>query len=169
MMLNAPKTYNPNPPPLHPDDEHRVAFHMAEFSALKSEIAELVKVASSNLQYALAVSGGITAWLLTTKAPEAGEKLLFPMTAGNLRYAAFVLPLVVSAVFGALASAAYQRIGQKGCYLRDIEDHLRAEGLGWERRFEARPRALGGLYSAAWFGLMMFDLAVASLAFVRPS
>jgi hypothetical protein len=156
------------PPKLHlalaPENQNRITFHMAEFSALKAEIAELVKVASTNLQYALAATGGITAWLLTTKVPNADEKLLFPVHLAQLRYS-FLLPLLLSIAFGTLAGAAYSRINDKAVYLRLLEDWLRAAGLGWERTFKARPRTLGALYFTTWIGLLVVDLIVATLAF----
>ena len=153
-------------PPLRPNDQDRIAFHMAEFSALKSEIADLVKVASSNLQYALAVSGAITSWLVVSvKWPRFGA-VSRPLSAENLRYA-FLLPLLLSALFGMLALAAYLRIGMKGDYLSCIEDRLRARGLGWERHFKQRPRTLGALYLAVWSCLIGFDLIVAYIG-LRP-
>jgi hypothetical protein len=167
-MSNGPAPSEPLPPELHPplapQNEHRIAFHMAEFSALKAEIAELVKVASSNLQYALAASGGITAWLLTAKVPEDGKTLLFPAKLQG-PHLVFLLPLLLSVAFGMLAAAAYLRIGHKAEYLKLLESWLRAAGLGWERLFEHRPRMLGWLYGGTWGGLLIFDLVVASLAF----
>lgn len=151
-------------PVLAPENQTCMSFHMAEFTALKAEIAELVKVASSNLQYALAASGGITAWLLSAKVPDTGEKLLFPLEPVQLRYA-FLLPLLLSVAFGTLAGAAYGRIGYKAKYLKLLEDWMRAAGLGWERRFGTRARTLGGLYIATWVGLLAIDLMVASLTF----
>jgi hypothetical protein len=156
------------PPRLHPalapGNQDRITFHMAEFTALKAEIAELVKVASSNLQYALAASGGITAWLLSANMPKAGEKLLFPLDPVYLRYA-FLLPFLLSVAFGTLAGTAYSRMGDKAVYLKLLEDWLKAAGLGWERQFGHRKRTLGGLYFATWVGLLVIDLTVACLAF----
>jgi hypothetical protein len=136
-MNNKQAASEPLPPESHPlldpQLEHRVTFHMAEFSALEAEIAEMMKAASTNLQYALAASGGITAWLLSAKAPKAGETLLVPAGPDQLRYA-FLLPLLLSVAFGTIAAAASRRIGDKVEYLKLLEDWLRAAGLGSERR-----------------------------------
>ncbi len=168
-MVDSPALGIPLPPksqpPLAPKDEDRVKFHMAEFSALKAEVAELVKVASSNLQYALATSGGVTAWLLSAKAPKGEEKLLFSAQLHAQMHYAFLLPLLLALAFATLAFAAYRRIGHKAEYLKLLESWLRAAGLGWERKFEHRTRMLGWLYGATWVGLLAFDAIVASLAF----
>ena len=44
------------------------AFHEAEFTALKSEIVELVKAAAANFQYAVLSSGAIFAWIVAARS-----------------------------------------------------------------------------------------------------
>lgn len=140
------------------------AFHMAEYSTMKAEIGELVKAASSNLQYALAVSGGLAAWLLSAKAPKAGEQMMFSVNPEHLRLA-FLLPILLSSAFGFLALAAYNRIKTKLDYLRKVEDRFRMDGLGWQHEAAARPKALGGLYGAVWFALTLVNAAFVVVGF----
>src|SRR5690348_13125423 len=48
-----------------PIETNYTSFHQAEFTAIKSEIAELVKASSANFQYAVLASGGIFTWIVT--------------------------------------------------------------------------------------------------------
>ena len=139
-------------------------FHMAEYSTMKVEIGELVKAASSNLQYALAISGGLAAWLLSAKAPKADEQMLFSFDPEHLRLA-FLLPILLSSAFGFLALASYSRIKTKLDYLRKVEVRFRMDGLGWQHEAAARPKTLGGLYGAVWFGLTLMNAAFAMVGF----
>jgi hypothetical protein len=128
---------------------------MAEFAALKSEIAELVKQTGTYMTFAIASFGAITTWLLTNPMPS--EVVLW----------ARWLPLTVSGLFGSLAAAAYLRMGEKGVYLRKIDERLSAAGLGWEKEFSKRPRIMGAFYTLSWGALNLAGL-ITGLALPFP-
>ena len=127
----------------------RVAFHMAEFGALKSEIAELVRQTSASMTFAVTASGAIAAWLLT-----------HPMDAEILRWARW-LPVTVSALFGLFALGAYVRMADKGSYLRKVEARLALDGLGWEGAFAGRSPWIGIFQVLGWGVLNLLGLAMA--------
>src|SRR5688500_16731049 len=128
--------------------DHRVAYNMAEFEALKSEIGSLVDQTTTNLTYAIAVSGGVLAWLLTHSVPPK----LFVVATG--------IPFVVAALFAAYTGACYLRIGVKADYLAEIEQMLSLPGLGWEGRFQKRHALIGAVNFAIWLVLLAASAAV---------
>lgn len=131
----------------------RVAFHMAEFEALKAEIAELVKQTGSYMTFAITASGGIAAWLLTNRMePE-------------ILWWARWLPLVVSALFGCFAMAAYLRMADKGRYLQKIEERLGFDGLGWERAFGKHSPLIGTFQLLGWGAMNALGLFMALAQF----
>lgn len=127
----------------------RIAFHMAEFEALKAEIAELVKQTTAHMSFAVAACGAILAWLLTHPMP--GEVIAW----------ARWLPLVVSGLLGLFALAAYLRVGEKGSYLRTLETRLAFPGLGWESKFRRRAPLIGLFQFVGWGVLNGLGLAAA--------
>jgi hypothetical protein len=122
-------------------NKDRIAYHLAEFTALKSEIGELIRQSNAYLTYAIATSGGVAAWLLT-----------HPEDAGPVGPARW-RPLTVSFLFGLLSLVSYVRIGEKGAYLRKLEDRLGAFGLGWEREIKRRPRMIFAVHVTMWGAL----------------
>jgi hypothetical protein len=119
---------------------------MAEFNALKREIAELVKQTSTCMTFAITTSGGIIAWLLAN--PEVDWRARW-------------LPLTLTALFGCLAGSYYIRIGQKGAYLRKLEGGLGTKGLGWEREPKHPPRLIAAIHTLCWGALNAIGIAVA--------
>src|SRR5579863_1141588 len=74
-------------------------FHNAEFTALKSEIAEIIKAAAANFQYALVGSAAVLTWLAPGEHTVAHVLTTAP-------YAA-LLPFVLSCLFFWLTSGLY--------------------------------------------------------------
>jgi len=130
--------------------EHRIAYAMAEFEALKGEIAALVDQTTRNLNYAIAVSGGVLAWLLTHKVDP------------NLFRLARSIPFIVAALFALYSFACYARIGEKAAYIALIEKTLSLPGLGWETRFKGRKAWLGAVNFLIWMLLLTGTLLVAA-------
>src|ERR1044072_2358601 len=66
-------------------------FHRAEFTALRTEVAELVKSNTTNFQYALLASGGIFAWIASAKL----EPKFYPINE-DWEQLVWLLPLFVA-------------------------------------------------------------------------
>jgi hypothetical protein len=150
----------------------RLAYHMEEFKGLKTEIAELIKVSSGHLPYALLASAGIYSWLLTSKC-SGTDKPFFPTGHVSL---VWLLPLIISVIFGALALAARLRIGHIGEYIDRLEVLFALDGkwkppgrseheyqFGWERYFTKRPPIVSGIYFCAWLLLLLGNIGIAFL------
>jgi len=133
-------------PALDVTNADRIAFHMAEFNFIKSEIAELVKQTNTSMTFAITTSAGIAAWLFA-----------HPAAYWWARY----LPLGVSLLFGCQALSYYMRIGEKGEYLLKIEQKLGSDGLGWEEEFRSKPKLIGAMHTLSWGALNMAGAAVA--------
>jgi hypothetical protein len=127
-----------------PTKDQQIAFHMAEFTALKAEIAEQVKAAAANFQYALIASGGVIAWLSTKDKP----------TSPTLVELAWWVPVILSVFFGALSLVTMFRLGFTGTYILELEKRLAVNGHGWETYFRTRSRLFGLLYVIAWVVLI---------------
>ena len=141
---------------LAPTDADRIAFHKAEFDHIKGEIAELVKLTSAHIQYALVTSGALFAWILTSVSSGSDKGKLASIAAENLLILVS-LPAAIASVFGLFSFGAYLRIGQKGRYLRRIEAQLGVRSLGWERTFSSNAPLLGALHWLAWMLLIIGD------------
>ena len=156
------------PEPRFPQDEvtpeKRIAFHMAEFNAIKSAVSDLEKAAAANLQYALLASGGIFTWLAAAKRPASGtnEAPIFPVDVRWLGLLWFV-PLGIAVLFGGLSLVQYLYIRQRSHYIRRIERQLAFGGFGFEDKFSRRPRSIGWYYGVIWLALILADGAVALL------
>lgn len=139
-------------PPITLEFSHRASFHLAEFTALKTEVGENVRFVWRNMQYAVALSSGIAAWLLSPNH-------VSPIGSAAAEFrAAWWLPLVVSLVLGLMAMATYIRIGAIAQYLVKLETGFRFQGLGWERAFRRRIRSIGAIYFFTWLLLIAGDL-----------
>jgi hypothetical protein len=137
----------------------RITFHLSEFTALKDEIAEDIKSVTANFQYAVALSGGIAAWLLSKDhVPPDGQLAKIAIAI------VWWLPLLLSSLLGGLTLAINWRFSFKGEYLRKIEDVLRFDDLGWERAWAARPRGVGIAHYMNWGVLLVLDLGLAILS-----
>jgi hypothetical protein len=123
------------------------AFHLAEFSALKSEVREAVTSAGAHFRWAAVTSAAVVAWLSTE-----GQDLDIPL-------AAFFAPAAITLLLGGLSAVLHARIGQIGRYLLKLETVLgRKPELGWEEAFAQRKRMLGALYAAGWIVLLGADV-----------
>lgn len=91
------------------------AFHQAEFIALRSEVAEIVKAAGANFQYALVGSAAVFTWIATSGRVKDQESLL-PLNPELLRLTVW-LPFLLWAFFFAFSSALYIRMAEIGRYL----------------------------------------------------
>ncbi len=141
-----------------------VAFHQAEFVALKSEIAEIIKAAAANFQYAVVGSAAIFTWIATSdRAPD--HKPIIPVNS-NLLAQAVWLPFLLSALFFSLSGGLYIRLIEVARYLRRLEGALGSNELGWEKDYSTHPPTIGPLYFYGWMCLLAGDwfLAVRLLA-----
>lgn len=126
------------------------AFHQAEFTSLKNEIAELLKNIASNFQYAAIGSSGVIAWVITTQAS--------PHKLGGITLAiALWLPFTLACFLVSLSVTQYIRISEIGCYLWRLEGALSAPDLGWEVFFAKRERSVGLMYGIGWVLLLFGD------------
>lgn len=132
---NEPQKCSPS---LKTTNADRIAFHMAEFNALKGEIAALIKQMWIQLTFALSASGGIAAWLLTTP--------LGPDVIDLARW----LPFAVSGSIGLLAGSSYLRAADKRRYIRKLEQALGDRCLGWEGERAHNPMLLALAHTASW-------------------
>jgi hypothetical protein len=140
-----------------------IEFHRAEFVALRSEVAELVKSNAANFQYALLASGGIFAWIAAASLPAPR----FPIRESLVSYA-WLMPLFISSLFCSLSCATLFQIRRIARYLRIIEDTLgAARPLGWEKHIEDRARTFMLIYIYGWVALLVGDFAVAVLVPLR--
>jgi hypothetical protein len=137
-------------------------FHRAEFVALKSEVAEHMKSAAANFQYALLASSGIFAWLV---AASLGSNRL-PISPDWDRHA-WLLPLFVSSLFCSLSCAVLFQIGRIAQYLRIIEDTFGARELGWEKFFHERAPTFVPIYIYPDRELTIFWLVAAALPLTK--
>jgi hypothetical protein len=132
----------------------RIAFQMAEYAAIKGEIAELVKQTEVYLTFAITAWGGLVAWLLTTRIPQKALEVVS------------WLPVTLSALFGLLAGSCLLRMSAKADYVKKVEEHLALAGLGWESGRDRRPRHLIVVNTLAWGTLNMLGLL---LGWLLPS
>ena len=142
-------------------NEDRIRYHMAEFTALKSEIAELIKQTYAYLTYAVGISGAIFSWLLTRSDEET-----------NMWWMVF-LPWLITFFYSQMAIASRRRINLKGGYLKLLEGRFSAPGLGWERTFAVQRESIGRLHAVAWvvlfWGTFCIAIIVCSLELRKPS
>jgi hypothetical protein len=138
----------PGPPP----NDKRLPFHQAEFSALKAEVAELIKSVATNFQYATLGSIGVIAWMIT-ETPKSR------LDTASLHIGLW-LPFVLASFLASLSAAQYIRLGEMAIYLFRLEGALSASGLGWERFFRSRARTIGIVYFIGWAILIGADLGV---------
>ena len=132
--------------------------HKEEYGHLKKEIEGLVAGTTANLQYAIALSGGIFAWVLVT-ARTAVDFSNFPANA------AWFLPAALTIAFAVATCAMYLRIGQMGDYLLKLEEAYADDDLGWERHFRRQPTVFLYVYGAAWVALIVGDFLFGWIAF----
>jgi hypothetical protein len=134
-------------------------FHQAEFVALKSEIADLVKTTAANFQYAAVGSAGMFTGLISTGI----KKDEFPFITINSSYAHFALwlPFILTALFAAITGALYIRISEIWRYLCILEKALGSSPLGWEKRFGKHAATLAPIYGIAWAVLLLGDFFLA--------
>ena len=78
-------------------------FHQAEFVALKSEIAELVKTTAANIQYAAVGSAGIFTWLISATVIK-DEVPFFTINSSYVHLAPW-LPFMLTALLAAITAA----------------------------------------------------------------
>jgi hypothetical protein len=127
-------------------------FHLAEFNALKSEVAEIIKAASANFQYAAVGSAAIFTWIATSNRSMDHQPIfninpeLLPLT--------LWIPFLLAALFFSLSSALYIRLSEMARYLRRLEDALGLKDLGWEKEYSAHPGTIGPLYFYGWVCLL---------------
>jgi hypothetical protein len=131
------------------------AFHQAEFSALWSGVAEIVRAAGANFQYALVGSAAVFTWIATSGRVKDQEPLL-PLNPDLLRLTVW-LPFLLSAFFFAFSSALYIRMTEITRYLRRLEDALGSKSLGWEKEYVRHPHTISPLYVYGWFCLLAGD------------
>jgi hypothetical protein len=159
VVISYARLKRPDPPATYESlSGGYVTFHQAEFTALKSEIAELVKAAASNFQYAILASGGMFAWLLTSDLKTLAQR---DAARGELMSTAVFLPYGVSALFGALSLAGFVRIGEMATYLRALEKKLACSPFGWETYFSEHKIMMGAVFSFGWVLLLGGDLYLA--------
>jgi hypothetical protein len=128
---------------------------MAEFSALKSEIAALNQQVVTHLNYGIAVSAGVFAWLFL-REPE-----------WEIMSIARFLPFLAAILFGVLSVACHARMEDRQRYIALLEAHFSARGLGWEAQPKSRRRHMGRWYLTAWAVLAAGNLLTAILVFDR--
>jgi hypothetical protein len=139
---------------MSPDEQD---FHKEEFKALKAEVAELLKAAAGQFQYAVIGSGAIFTWLMTTH--KADEVALLDIK--GLATLVIWLPLVLSGLLFSLSLAAYIRIGEMGRYLAVLENDLGHPQRGWEKAFRRHPATIGPIFFWGWLVLIAGDWAAA--------
>jgi hypothetical protein len=137
----------------YPGSDKQIAFHQAEFSALKVEVAELVKSTASNFQYAAVGSAAVVTWIATGH-----DK----MNSDVLRTGLW-LPFLLASLLVSMSAAQYIRIGDIAAYLLRLENALGSKDLGWEKTFRTRPRTVGLIYLLGWITLFAMDFLVGAL------
>lgn len=115
---------------------------MAEFSALKREIADQEVAIGRSLTFAITVSGVVLAWV------SANHSSSTPMTL------ALWMPFGVSFLFGINSWAMYDHIVAKGKYLRQLELQFGLKALGWERAFREAAPMIRRLVYLPWAALI---------------
>jgi len=146
----------PSPPAKPVTPEHD--FHRAEFTALRTEVGELVKSNTTNFQYALLASGAIFAWIAGATVE---DKFRFPVM---LEWEKFVwlLPLFVASLFAGFSAGGLFQIRRIAAYLYALEEYLgHVPPLGWERFFRHRAASSLPLFLFAWLALLGGDFALA--------
>jgi hypothetical protein len=134
--------------------EKRASFHIAEFTALRSEMVEEFKMVPANFRYAATLSGVIAAWLLSWDRNVSGY------AASVALKAAYWLPLLLTCLLGGLTQAYHLRTHHKQTYLRRVEDALGFHDLGWEKQKskEAPHFKEAAMYLPLWVILGVADL-----------
>lgn len=138
-------------------------YHQAEFSSIKTEIAELVKTIASNFQYAVIGSAGVFTWI-TAAETVMGHKPLISINPEYIEYTLW-LPFMLSGLFCSLSAGLYVRLTEMAKYLWRLEDVMGSGELGWERMFYGHPGTLGPIYLYGWLLLLAGDFL---LAFYLP-
>ncbi len=138
------------------DDATRIAFHMAEFTALKSDLADHIKSTTANLQYALLASAGVFAWTLNDQS--VGQATRDHTRALSL---AVWLPFLLSNVFGLYSILIRVRIGKEVQYVRKLEALFSLQGLGFEGFLHNHLVLVTWLQTGAWTLLIVGDAALA--------
>jgi hypothetical protein len=139
----------------------QISFHQAEFTSLKSEIAELVKAADSNFKYAVVASAGVFTWIATADKVQ-GHTSLLPLNLSLMRYSVW-LPFLLSGLLFSLSAALFIRLNEMAGYLHKIEGALGSYRLGWEEYFRNHPATLGPIYLYGWIVLLTGDWLLAWL------
>jgi hypothetical protein len=142
-----------------PGCNKEIEFHQAEFVSLRSEIAELVKTAAANFQYAVVGSAGVFAWMATADRIK-DHTPIFGFGPALTHYGVW-LPFILSSLFCSLSFALLIRINETARYLRRVEDAIGSEKLGWEKEFAGHPGTLGWIYLYGWLFLLSGNLLLA--------
>jgi hypothetical protein len=114
-------------------EKHNVDFHIAEYSAIQSEIQLWIGRSSDSLTYSMIANGVIVAWLSETNK---NVQNISPVT----EITSFI-PLVITAYALLIFLRAMRTISLLEKYSSEVEAQFAIEGLGfYSRLFAVRSR-----------------------------
>jgi hypothetical protein len=114
-------------------EQHTVDFHIAEYSALRSELQLNIRNATEAVLYSLIANALIVAWIAGLN-PAAGSASEFALVAS-------VLPITLTILAWAIFRQRIGAVASMADYCRQLEQRFALEGLGWQK-FVADTRGL---------------------------
>jgi hypothetical protein len=106
-------------------EQHNVDFHVAEYSALRSELQFNIRNATEAVLYSLIANALIVAWIAGLN-PLAGSVPEFALVAS-------VLPVVLTVLAWAIFRQRIGAVASMADYCRQLELRFALEGLGWQK------------------------------------
>lgn len=123
-------------------------FHLAEYTALRSEILDALKEVPANEKLALILSGALWGWLLS----HVTESAYFGVS--------IWIPAVITFLLALRAISLDRKFDTFHQYVQELEQEFAAPGLGWEGFIGNEKRSWFFLSQRTyWISLMAGNLA----------
>lgn len=138
-----------------------VEFHLHEYDSVKDELLEQVKNLSIHFHYAILVTSGVFAWLLTHGPTSVPQDLQYVKVLSRLYDWSLCIPAAITVLFFFQTFSAIRRIDRASAYLASIENRFALVGFGFERMIDRKHSSIRKSIYASWILLFAFDVFLA--------
>ena len=138
-------------------DTSQANFHSEEYKQIRQEVGAALTRAEQLLKYGVVIAAAVFAWLATQSIGlgEGGKLCLkLPIEGNPLGVRIWWVPTVAVVVIGFIGGALFLRVREMGLYLRQIEDALGNQALGWEKFLGTRAPVVSIVSVLAWVVLL---------------
>src|SRR5215469_2101171 len=134
-------------------EKNNFDFHLAEYSALRSEMALQIRFLRESLFFTAIANSAVMAWLLSNGMLTKNYRLLFVLSSW--------LPLIITLTGLFLYRFSSRNVQRMATYCQELERLLAFEGLGWETWLQENRRNkgfIGGFSEARKLNMLLFIL-----------